>query len=82
MEIIKHNNKTLKDVLFDTLSKILDGSADAEMVEQICYVSEQMIKDDKNNIEIEKARMFMEIERQERLNNATESLVQIIDSVE
>lgn len=73
--------KTLKDVLFNTLELILNGEATPEMVEQVCYVSEQMIKDDKNSIETEKARMYMEIERQDRLTKASNNLLEVISEV-
>ena len=73
--------KSLKGVLFKTLDMVLSGDATPEMVEQVCYLSEQMIKDDKNSIEVEKARMFMEIERQDRMNNATNQLARTIEEV-
>ena len=74
-------NRSLKDVLFKTLDMVLTGDATPEMVEQVCYLSEQMIKDDKNSIEVEKARMFMEIERQDRMSNATKQLASTIQEV-
>ncbi|MDB4681366.1 hypothetical protein OAE88_00500 [bacterium] len=80
MEILAPQ-KTLKGILFNTLDLILDGSATPEMVEQVCYVSEQMIKDDKNTIETEKARMYMEIERQERMTSATEKILSLADDM-
>ena len=75
---INTNQRSLKEVLFIALDKVLSGEADSEMVEQVCYLSEQMIKDDKNAIEVEKARMFTEIERQERLEKSTLQLVEVI----
>jgi hypothetical protein len=74
------NKRSLKDILFLTLDKVLDGDATPEMVEQVCYLSEQMIKDDKNSIEVEKARMYMEIEREDRMTQATMRLTQVIES--
>ena len=82
MEVITENSQTLKGVLFKTLDMVLTGNASAEMVEQVCYLSEQMIKDDKNSIEVEKARMYMEIEREDRMSNAAKQLASTISEVQ
>ena len=73
--------QTLKGVLFQTLEMVLNGDASPEMVEQVCYLSEQMIKDDKNSIEVEKARLFMEIERENRITQSAHLLENTIKKV-
>jgi hypothetical protein len=72
----------LKEALFKTLEMVLSGDATAEQVEQVCYLSEQMIKDDKNYIDMEKARMVMEFERQDRIERATITLASTIRELE
>lgn len=69
----------LKEMLFQALEMVLSGDVTPEQVEQVCYLSEQVIKDDKNTIEVEKARMYMEIEREDRLQNTTRQLVATIE---
>lgn len=71
----------LKEMLFQALEMVLSGDVTPEQVEQVCYLSEQVIKDDKNTIEVEKARMYMEIEREDRLQNTTRQLVATIEKV-
>lgn len=71
----------LKDILFETLEMVLSGDATPTQVEQVCYLSEQVIKDDKNTIEVEKARMYMEIEREERLQHTANQLAATIEKV-
>ena len=68
--------------MFKTLDMVLSGDATPEMVEQVCYLSEQMIKDDKNSIEVEKARMFLEVEKESRMSIATNRLSSMIEGVE
>jgi hypothetical protein len=76
------SNRMLKEALFKTLEMVLSGDATAEQVEQVCYLSEQMIKDDKNYIDMEKARMVMEFERQDRIERATITLASTIIELE
>jgi hypothetical protein len=76
------SNRMLKEALFKTLEMVLSGDATAEQVEQVCYLSEQMIKDDKNYIDMEKARMVMEFERQDRIERATITLASTIRELE
>ena len=82
MEVTTKTAEGLRDRLFDALDGIIDGSMSIEKVESVCFVSEQIIKTAKieleTMIEVNKIRK----EDDERMQNATAQLAQTINDIE
>jgi len=74
-------SKGLRDRLFGVLDGIIDGKVTPEQVESVCYVSEQMIKSARLDLEVEQERIKMLRENEERMQNATTLLAETIENI-
>lgn len=80
---MENNNKTaegLRDRLFDALDGIINNTIDTQTVESICFVSEQIIKTAKVELEIAVKNHEMYLEKKDREDQAVALLAQTIDA--